>query len=181
MKREDLVSVIVPAYDAARFIRDALTSALSQSHRHIEVIVVDDASGDGTARIVSEMALADPRVRPFFHDMNQGPGASRNKAIREARGKYLAFLDADDVWEPDKLRAQMDLLLRPSVGLVYSAMSEIDEQGVLRHPYRGRRQRPSGDIAEALFWHNWVPTSTVVIRKTCIEQAGNFDEAQELI
>ncbi len=173
-----LVSVIIPVYNAAAYVRETVDSALHQAYPNLEVIVVDDGSTEDLSWVAAAYGT---RVR-YVRKPNGGPASARNLGIRMASGAYLAFLDADDLWEPDKLRAQMDLLLRhPSVGLVYSAMSEIDEQGLLRQPSRGRHARPSGDIAEALFWHNWVPTSTVVIRKACLEQVGGFDEARELI
>lgn len=129
LRREDLVSVIVPAHSAAPFIRDAVTSALSQTYENIEVIVVDDASGDGTAQIVGEMASGDNRIRLFSHDTNLGPGTSRNKAIREARGRYLAFLDADDMWERNKLEEQLEFIKSRGVGFSYTAYSLIAVDG----------------------------------------------------
>ena len=173
-----LVSVIIPVYNAAAYLRETIDSVLAQSYPNIEVLVVDDGSTEDLSRIVA--AYGD-RVR-YVRKPNGGPASARNLGIRMTLADYIAFLDADDVWEPEKLRAQMDmLLLHPSLGLVYSAVSEIDRDGRLRSASRGRQQRPSGDIAQVLFWHNWIPTSTVVTRRACFEQVGGFDEARELI
>lgn len=173
-----LVSVIIPVYNAAAYLRETIDSVLAQLYPNIEVLVVDDGSTEDLSRIVA--AYGD-RVR-YVRKPNGGPASARNLGVRMATADYIAFLDADDVWEPEKLRAQIDmLLLHPSLGLVYSTVSEIDRDGRLRSASRGRQQRPSGDIAQALFWHNWIPTSTVVTRRACFAQVGWFDEARELI
>jgi len=99
------VSVIVPAYNSAASIAACLRSALDQTERDIEVIVVDDGSSDGTRGAIEALATADGRIRPLRHSENQGPGAARNTAIGFARGRWLALLDADDAFRPDRLQA----------------------------------------------------------------------------
>ena len=101
-----LVSVIVPAFDAAADIRQTLNSVLAQTYQEIEVIVVDDGSSDGTSAMVEEFVNRDPRFQ-LVRQSNAGVGAARNTAIRKARGKYIAPLDADDFWFPEKLEKQV--------------------------------------------------------------------------
>jgi glycosyltransferase involved in cell wall biosynthesis len=113
-----LVSVIIPAFDAADHISQALNSALSQTYEAIEVIVVDDGSSDATSSIVEEFVRRDTRVR-LIRQNNAGVGAARNTAIEESRGEYIAPLDADDFWFPQKLEKQVACMERCSeTGLV---------------------------------------------------------------
>ena len=127
-----LVSVIVPAYNAARYIRQALESVCTQTYRDIEVIVVDDGSRDETPAIVEEFATSDPRVRLLLQN-NAGVGAARNMGLRQAQGVYIAPIDADDIWHPGKLEAQVACMEAhgPETGLVYCWTNIIDSEGRL--------------------------------------------------
>jgi cellulose synthase/poly-beta-1,6-N-acetylglucosamine synthase-like glycosyltransferase len=109
------VSVIIPAYNAAPQIGRAIESALAQTHAPLEILVVDDGSRDRTAEIVGRLP---PPVR-LIRKENGGPATARNLGAREARGEWLALLDADDWWFPDKLRAQLACVTDESVGLVH--------------------------------------------------------------
>jgi glycosyltransferase involved in cell wall biosynthesis len=100
-----LVSVIIPAYNAERYLIEALDSVRAQGHRPLEVIMVDDGSTDGTAGVVAQY----PDVR-YVYQANRGPAAARNAGLRLAQGDLIAFLDADDVWSDDKLAVQLTLL-----------------------------------------------------------------------
>ena len=102
----ELVSVIIPAFNAAEHIRQTLNSVLAQTYQAIEVIVVDDGSADATGAIVEEFVKKDARFQ-LVRQSNAGVGAARNTAIRKARGKYIAPLDADDFWFPEKLEKQV--------------------------------------------------------------------------
>ncbi len=105
-----LVSVIMPSYQAEEYIRDAVSSVISQTYESWELIIVDDASEDGTFAIASEMAEKEPRIRLFRNDTNLGSAGARNRAIEAAKGKLLAFLDSDDLWDPAFLERQVDFL-----------------------------------------------------------------------
>ena len=169
---EPLVSVVIPAHNAARFIRDTLESALAQTYPHVEVIVVDDGSTEPMRAMVD--AYGD-RVRYVVQD-HRGPSSARNRGIQLSKGEYIAFLDADDLWVPDKLEAQVDLLERqPRMGLVYSAVTRIDNDGQPCAGGDSRRPGPSGRIVEALFMQNFIPTSTVIVRKACFNAVGLFE------
>ena len=121
------VSVVIPAYNAERYVRAALASVLAQTHRDLEVIVVDDGSTDRTGTLCRE--LVDPRIR-VVHQANRGLAAARNTGIRRAQGTYVAFLDADDLWHPEKLaRHARHLDAAPEVGLSYSRAGYIAADG----------------------------------------------------
>ncbi|HEX3903428.1 MAG TPA: glycosyltransferase family A protein [Polyangia bacterium] len=167
-----LVSVVIPAYNAAEFIRQSVSSALDQSLRSIEVIVIDD----GSAERVDWITELDPARVRYHWKTNGGPSSARNAGARLARGDLLAFLDADDLWAPGKLQRQADALAaRPRAAFAYGAFDGIDEQG--RPLPRPLRHRPSGDIAEALFMYNFVTTSSVVVRRALFDEMGGFDES----
>ena len=112
-----LVSVVVPVFNGARYLTEALTSILEQTHRGLEAIVVDDGSTDASAALAR--SLADPRVR-VLSQLRQGPGAARNHGVAQATGHYLAFLDADDTWEPRKTERQLAALAAdPGLDMVF--------------------------------------------------------------
>lgn len=125
-----LVSIIMPAYNAAATIAQAIASATAQTHRAIEIIVVDDGSTDETAAIVAGIARGDQRIR-LISQNNQGVSAARNRAIDAAMGQYIAPLDSDDIWHPEKTERQLLALeaAPPDVALAYSWFRRIDDQG----------------------------------------------------
>ena len=125
-----LVSVIIPAFNAAADIRQTVNSVLAQTYQAIEVIVVDDGSSDATAAVVEEFVSRDARFQ-LVRQSNAGVGAARNAAIRKARGKYVAPLDADDLWFPEKLEKQVACMEQcgDETGLVYCWSKLIDETG----------------------------------------------------
>jgi glycosyltransferase involved in cell wall biosynthesis len=167
------VSVVVATYNYGRFLAGALESALAQTFRDLEVVVVDDGSADETPAVVRPF-LADPRVRCVRTDHLGQPGA-KNVGIRLARAPLVAFLDADDLWLPAKLERQLPLFeIDRRVGVVYSRRLLMDEEGwplEYEQPplYRGR-------VLEAMFRTNFVCFSSVVVRRRAFEQAGLFDE-----
>ena len=174
MTDKPLVSVVIATYNMARFLPLALRSALGQSYENIEVLVIDDGSQDDT-RAVMEPFRSDGRVRYVFQQ-NGGQASAKNHGIRQAQGEYVAFLDADDMWVPDKLERQMPLFLRsPAVGIVYSRFGYIDEAGrdLRIEDYELFRGRVSG----ALLIRNFIGFGTSVVRKECFDRLGGFDES----
>jgi glycosyltransferase involved in cell wall biosynthesis len=169
-----LVSVIVPAHNAQSFIGEALGSALHQSYSNIEVLVVDDGSQDRTAEIVASIAERDDRVT-LFRSANRGVAAARNLAIESARGEYVAPLDADDVWYPDKLRKQVGCLRRADarVGLVYAWSVQVDEQGRLTGACIA--SAVEGEAYVPLIYSNFVGNASApLIRRNCLERVGGY-------
>ena len=126
----NLISVVIPAYNATPTLAETLRSALRQTHAELEVIVVDDGSKDGTRAMAESFAAEDPRVR-VISKANAGVAAARNTGIDAARGDFIAPLDADDLWHPDKLRLQLERFTNgpPSLGLVYNWYRRIDTSG----------------------------------------------------
>ncbi|MBX3727236.1 MAG: glycosyltransferase family 2 protein [Xanthomonadales bacterium] len=124
-----LVSVVMPMYNAERFLRRPVESVLAQSHGDLELVVVDDGSRDGSVALVEDYARRDPRVRLIRSLRNGGVAAARNQALDAASGRYVAFLDSDDWWEPDKLAIQLAVLQAGPAALTYSAYQRVAEDG----------------------------------------------------
>jgi glycosyltransferase involved in cell wall biosynthesis len=171
------VSVVIAAYNYGRYVAGALTSVLGQSFRDLEVIVVDDGSTDDTGSVVAPY-LSDDRVR--YHRADHiGQPAAKNIGIRQARGRLIAFLDADDLWLPTKLEKQLALLkANPAVGVVYSRRSLMDESG---RPLE--YEQPAlfrGKVLEAMFRNNFICFSSAIVHRRVFKHLGLFDESLAL-
>ena len=123
----DLVSIIMPSYNTGRFIKETIESVLAQSYPTWELIIVDDCSTDNTDEVVNQY-LSDERIRYIKNDTNSGAAVSRNRALREAKGKWIAFLDSDDLWEPEKLKKQIAFMEKNDYRFSYTNYIEIDEE-----------------------------------------------------
>ncbi|HIZ20238.1 MAG TPA: glycosyltransferase family 2 protein [Firmicutes bacterium] len=125
-----LVSIITPSYNTARFVKETIQSVLAQTYPHWEMLIVDDCSTDGSADTIREIIqeYQDPRIRLFVNKVNSGAAVSRNRALREAKGRWIAFLDSDDLWAPDKLEKQLQFMQENGCAFSYTAYTEIDEQ-----------------------------------------------------
>jgi glycosyltransferase involved in cell wall biosynthesis len=171
-----MVSVIVPVHNGARYIGATLDSALQQTYRDLEVIVVDDGSSDGTRAVVEERAARDPRLR-LIVQANGGVAAARNRALAAARGRFIAPLDADDVWEPTKIERQVRRMHEAGeeTGLVYTWWVWIDPEGALLDA--SPRWRVEGYAGDALLQVNYTGNASVpLFRRRCLEQIGGYDE-----
>ncbi len=165
------VSVIIPTYNAAPFIARTLNSILEQDFTDLEVVVVDDGSTDNTAAIVDGY---EDRVR-LIRQKNAGVAAARNRAIAEARGDLIAFLDHDDVWYPGKLRRQVELLdSRPEVGVVYGNAQFIDLEDKRLWTYLSPPRLHRGSVLVPLFLDCFIPLLTAVVRADLITRIGAF-------
>lgn len=122
----ELVSVIMPSYNTAQYIRESIESVLSQTYVNWELIIVDDCSTDNTDDVVAPF-LIDERIKCFKNDMNSGAAESRNRALREAKGKWIAFLDSDDLWNPEKLAKQIEFMKSNDYKFSYTEYEKIDE------------------------------------------------------
>jgi len=123
------VSIIMPAYNAEKTIYESINSVLTQTYQHWELIIVDDASKDKTAEIIVGFAKNDNRIRFFTNDNNQGVATTRNTGIKQATGKYLAFLDSDDLWRNDKLAKQTHLMEETNAEISYTGTAYINTAG----------------------------------------------------
>ncbi len=124
-----LVSVITPAYNAARFVAAAIHSVQTQSFQDWEMIIADDSSSDATRQIVEEIAGTEPRLQLISQARRGGPGAARNAALEKARGRYICFLDSDDLWLPEKLEHQLAFAADKQAAISYCAYRRISEDG----------------------------------------------------
>lgn len=167
------VSVVTPTRDRARYLGLAIDSALGQGIPGLEVIVVDDGSSDGTPALLASYG---DRIRVIRRETGSGPSAARNLALAEARGEFVAFLDSDDLWRPGRLARQIPMLdAAPEAGLLYAAIDYIDADGAPSPVRRSDRGTPSGRILPTLLRHNVMETSSVIVRRTLVEEAGRFD------
>ena len=166
------VSVIIAAYNAMRYLPQALDCVLEQTFQDFEIIIVDDGSHDGIKDWAAQ--LKDPRIR-FFSQENAGSAAARNTGISNATGEYLAFLDSDDLWEATKLAKQVQTLdEEPQAGLVYTWVATMDSEGALEG--KVYQNTAVGDVWEPLIERDLlVCGSTPLIRRICFEKVGLFD------
>jgi glycosyltransferase involved in cell wall biosynthesis len=172
MSEQPLVSVVIATYNMSQYLTKAIDSVLAQTWTNLELIVVDDGSTDGTPGKM-ESFEDDPRVR-YLPTENQGQPRAKNRGVRETKGDFIAFCDADDLWSPNKLAIQMPFFKDLKVGVVYSDVSYIDQNGAPLEkeiPY----ERHSGDVTQNLVVKNFVPFGTAVVRRACVERNGVFD------
>lgn len=123
------MSIIMPSYKCGRFIEESIKSVQAQTYTNWELLVVDDCSVDGTVEKVSNLIKSDGRIKLFENSVNSGAAISRNKALHEAKGRWIAFLDSDDLWNPDKLEKQISFMEKNGYAFSYHEYAEIDEQG----------------------------------------------------
>jgi len=169
----DLVSVVIATYNMGRYLPQAVQSVLGQSYANLDLQIVDDGSTDDTPSMLRRWD-GHPRVR-IHSQANAGKARAMNQGVALSGGSFIAFLDADDVWLPEKLSRQMPLFAaRPAVGVVYSDYERMDgeEAPLPKGPTHLHRGRVSGP----LLIENFVPYSTGVVRRECFERIGGFDE-----
>lgn len=172
MRNMPKVSVIIPAYNQEKYIRECVQSMLSQDYEDLEVIVVDDGSTDATPEILREFGK---RIR-YIRQENKGPAGALNKGMRVAQGELVAWLGADDMYLPGMVNYQVSKFQEdPSLALVYTDWIMIDAQGreikVVRSPYP-----PPEKFARTMLAGNFINGSTVLMRKECHEKVGYYDE-----
>jgi len=187
------VSVVIPAYNCASYIANAIDSVLSQRGCSIEVLVIDDGSRDGTRDVVSSYGT---KVH-YLHQENQGAAAARNKGLQLATGNYIAFLDSDDTWYPDKLAVQINILdYHPEYIATFSNFHIVDQKGEITHSngiqqdyaifkvenesLRGLFDKEIdgiyyGNLFPSLFLGNFINTSSILVRREVLLRAGYFD------
>ncbi|MBI4395602.1 MAG: glycosyltransferase [Elusimicrobia bacterium] len=169
------VAVVITCYNYGAYLPRAIESALGQTHEDLEIVVVNDGSTDDTGMAASRY-LVDPRVSVVAL-ANGGQARAKNAGLRATKAEYVAFLDADDAWEPSKLEKQLPLFEDPAVGVVYSRMRFVDPDGrPCAHP---PRELPPfrGDALRPLLRDNFVPFSSAVARRECFQESGLFDES----
>ena len=129
--KDPLVSVIMPAYNAEKYISESIESVLTQSYQNWELLITDDRSKDNTQQIVEEYCARDKRIKLFINKENGGAGVARNNSIEKAEGRFIAFLDADDQWLPEKLTKQIAFMLENNYKFTFTAYQKL-ESGQLK-------------------------------------------------
>ena len=169
------ISVIMPTYNRARYLGEAIRSVLGQTWSDLELLVVDDGSTDGTRALVE--AIGDERVR-YLPQSHRGIGAAMNTGLRAARGEYVARLDSDDVWLPDMLEATCSVLeLRPEVDIAYGKGQAMDARGRPLRQTLGMLERFPGDPFRSMLYDDFTCNVAMLVRRACFEQYGFFDES----
>ena len=123
----DLVSIIMPSYNSEKFISKTIESVINQTYERWEIIIVDDCSPDNSNQIIEKYCKNDSRIKLIKLEQNSGPAVARNRAIEEAKGRYIAFLDADDLWLPEKLEKQLEFMQKNNMAFTYSGYKLVDE------------------------------------------------------
>lgn len=168
------ISTIIPAYNCADHIRETIESVFSQTVKDMELIVVDDGSADKTGDVLQSFGS---KLRHIRHKENRGPSAARNSGVKESKGEYIAFLDHDDVWLPDKIEEQLKLFEKnKDLGLVYSNFYYVDMAGAQMGELFDNIKPHRGLVFEKLIMSNFIPTSSVMVRKKVLDEVGLFDE-----
>ena len=168
------ISVVIPTYNRARFILEALESVLVQTYPVDEIIVVDDGSTDNTAELVASLRS---RVT-YIVQSNAGPGAARNRGVRSARGEWIAFLDSDDRWDPEHIAQIIENLSKcPNAAMAYCGKRWVYEDGQVMTDVPLQVSFPSGWIFRDLFEANYISSASVVmVKRQAFLDAGGFDE-----
>lgn len=154
----ELVSIIMPSFNTGRFISETIESVLAQSYSNWELLIVDDCSKDNTDDVVTQY-LVDARIRYIKNETNRGAAVSRNRALREAKGKWIAFLDSDDLWEPDKLKKQIAFMENNDYHFSYTNYIEIDEEST---PNGKRVTGPKRISKHGMYNYCWMGCLTVM-------------------
>ena len=182
------ISIIIPTYNYAQYICEAIESVLNQTYKDFEIIVVDDGSTDNTKEVIKPYLN---KIK-YIYQQNSGPSAARNRGIKEAKGEYIAFLDADDIWLAQKLELQIKFMEKEKeVGLIFSDMILFNEKGIIKNSFLKEKLffnklsiKPLSftekviydNVFNALLQENFIPTNTVIVKKECFNKVGFFDK-----
>lgn len=166
---QGLVSIVTPVYNAEKFLSETIKSVQEQTYKNWELLLVDDCSKDNSAKIIKEFKKHDDRIKYIKLEKNSGAAISRNTGIKNAKGRFIAFVDSDDLWEPEKLEIQISYMLEKNLGFTFTSYRYMKENGV-----------KTNKVAKAPFKINYngllkntiIGCSTVVIDKDII---GEFE------
>lgn len=164
----EVVSVITPVYNAQKYLQETILSAINQTYKNIEIVLVDDCSTDGSADIIFELKDKYPNIVYFRQPENRGAGVARNKALELASGRYVAFLDADDIWKPEKTDKQLQLMKEMNSPFSYTAIEMIDVSG---NVVKKKRKIKKSIDYNFLLHNTMIATSTVIIDRSIL---GDF-------
>lgn len=175
-----LVSVVITTYNYAVYLPTAVESVLNQTNKNLEIIIVNDGSTDNTDKVIIPY-LKDKRIK-YIKQKNAGQAVAKNCGIRNSGGDYIAFLDADDYWMPEKLEKQMPLFTKDGeLGIVYSKAKWIDSKNnVIKINYNNIFKPRAGKVSDFLIVDNFIPFSSSMVKKECFKKVGLFDEKLEM-
>jgi glycosyltransferase involved in cell wall biosynthesis len=176
------VSVIIPVYNGEKYLSDTIKSVQDQTEQSWEIVAVNDGSTDRSLSVLEEIAGTDPSRFTVLSVENAGVSSARNSGIAAARGTYIAFLDQDDLWAPEKLERQIDMLEKDTrIGISFTNEAFIDDSGKMVTEKAIRLDsRHRGDVFETLLFDNFIPISSVMLRKDLLEKTGGFDPRYHL-
>ena len=172
---KSLISIIIPTYNRADMLDNSINSVRKQTYKNWELIIVDDASTDRTEDVIRKHMAEDARIRYIKNDTNTGANATRNRGIKESSGEYIAFLDDDDRWDPDKISLQYNYFMEnPVIGVVYCGYRYINLN--TEKIVRIESPRYVGDVSVILLRNNFIGSSVPLFKRECFDIAGQFDE-----
>ena len=163
---EPLVSIITPVYNAGRFLSDTIKSVQNQTYKNWEMLLVDDCSKDNSAQIIKEFQKYDDRIKYIKLEKNSGASVSRNTGIKNAKGRFIAFVDSDDIWKPEKLEVQVKYMLENNLGFTFTSYRYMKEDGELTNKVA---KAPSKINYNGLLKNTIIGCSTVVIDTDIVE------------
>lgn len=164
-----LVSVIIPVYNAEKYLHTTIRSVLQQTYPWIEMIFIDDASTDASVDVIEEFQMQYNQITLLTNDVNQGTAIARNRGLATAKGRYVAFLDSDDLWDPSKIEAQIKKMHQHHAALCYAAIDMIDAQDQLIKPKRNIQEDV---VYEELLKNNVIACSSVLVDR---KLTGHFE------
>ncbi len=163
---EALVSIVMPAYNCEKYVVEAINSILAQTYRNWELLVLDDGSKDNTLRIIEEFSQKDSRIKALPNGKNMGVSATRNRGIELASGEWIAFLDSDDMWKPEKLEKQFEIVEKEAAEFLFTGSSYINEEG---EAYKEIFEVPEKITYKKLRNQNVISCSSVLVKKKYFE------------
>jgi len=185
VEKQPLVSVIMPCYNGEKFISEAIESVINQTYQNWELIIVDDGSKDKSKEIIKQYCATDNRITYIQHKKNKGIPFARNTGIKISNGEYIAFLDQDDLWLPEKLKEQVGIFKedkKQKIGLIFSNLLFMKDGKINSRSWPSKRVPKNleimsfEEITRILFMNNFIPIVTVLIRKQCFDNLGFLDE-----
>lgn len=173
----ELVSIVVPVYNAEKYIQQTFNSVLNQSYDNWEIIFVNDGSKDNTANLLDGFSNKYPNKVKVIHKLNSGVSDTRNVGMNLAKGKYIALLDADDFWLPENLSKKISLLKSEKIDFVFSDMFNVDEN--LENPFLATKGKDDNILHDLLSWNGEVipgPSSNLVFNTSCLNKGIKFSK-----
>lgn len=165
MYDNEVVSVIIPVYNAEKYLAKTIQSALDQTYKNIEIILVDDCSIDNSKRIIEQYLARHNNIVYHLQEKNSGVAVARNTALNIAKGRYVAFLDSDDLWYPQKVATQLDLMKRQNAAICFTAIKMIDEKG---EEIKGKREVNERIDYWFLLKNTMIATSSVIVDRNVV-------------